>query len=113
MQVPAISSGRAGTYGGRAGEGNIAVDETQDHGQRALETWTQGEREASAEHLSRTVAGLACAGGLKKETCEEDLRAYLSTPVVNIFACMNSVIDEVVSYWSESRGAAVKETLEA
>ena len=78
--------------------------ETQNEAQLGLECWMNGDPDASAAHLVNAAAGLAAAGKLKDDTAAADLTDYLRTPVVNIFACMNNLIDTAVRHWAERRG---------
>ena len=79
--------------------------------QFGLEKWMKGDKAASAAHLTLAVRAMADAGMLDAANCETQLVAYLRKPTVNIFACMNSVIDATVKHWSQNEGAAVKASL--
>ena len=86
-------------------------DEVQNQAQLALESWNKGDKDQSAEHMTQAVTGMAAAGMLTRDNCEEKLLAYLQQPTVNVFACMNGVIRATVDHWSGTRGEAVKSGL--
>ena len=82
--------------------------DAQAEAQFSLEKWMKGDKAASARHLSAAVQALTAAGALTEAGCEQQLVQYLRKPTVNIFACMNSVIDATVKNWAQTEGAAAK-----
>jgi hypothetical protein len=87
---------------------NMANADPQVEAQFGLEKWMKGDAAASAAHLSAAARALGASGALTAENCDARLVQYLRKPTVNIFACMNSVIDAAVKNWSQTQGAAVK-----